>query len=33
MVQGPQRDAVLKQLERRGVKSSWVDVLDKTKKK
>lgn len=33
MIQGPQKDAVLKALERRGVRSSWVEFLDKTKKK
>ena len=33
MVQGPQKDAVAKALERRGVKSQWVEVLDKTKGK
>lgn len=33
MVQGPQRDAVVKALERRGVLRQWVEVLDKTKKK
>ncbi|KIV98735.1 uncharacterized protein PV09_09518 [Verruconis gallopava] len=33
MVQGPQKDAVLKALERRGVNKAWVDVLDKTKGK
>ncbi|GAM83702.1 hypothetical protein ANO11243_016910 [Dothideomycetidae sp. 11243] len=33
MIQGPQKDAVIKALEKRGVKASWVEVLDKTKKK
>lgn len=33
MVQGPQRDAVLKALEKRGVPKAWVEVVDKTKKK
>ena len=33
MVQGPQKDAVLKALERRGVKSAWVEFTDKTKGK
>ena len=33
MVQGPQKDAVIKALERRGVKSQWVEVSDKTKGK
>ena len=33
MVQGPQKDAVIKALERRGVRKEWVDVVDKTKKK
>jgi translation initiation factor 2D len=33
MVQGPQRDAVLRQLEKRGISKAWVDVADKTKKK
>ncbi|KAL1306597.1 hypothetical protein AAFC00_005281 [Neodothiora populina] len=32
MVQGPQRDVVLKALERRGVRGQWVEVVDKTKK-
>lgn len=32
MVQGPQKDAVIKALERRGVKGQWVEFLDKTKK-
>lgn len=33
MVQGPQKDAVVKALERRGVSGRWVEVLDKTKGK
>ena len=33
MVQGPQRDAVLRALERRGVREKWFEVVDKTKKK
>ena len=33
MVQGPQQAAVLKALEKRGVKKQWVDVVDKTKGK
>ncbi|KAF2640883.1 eukaryotic translation initiation factor SUI1 family protein [Massarina eburnea CBS 473.64] len=33
MVQGPQKDAVLKALEKRGVNRTWVDVVDKTKGK
>lgn len=33
MVQGPQRDAVVKALERRGVSQRWIEVLDKTKGK
>lgn len=32
-VQGPQTQAVLEALEKRGVRSQWVDVVDKTKKK
>lgn len=31
MVQGPQRDAVLAALERRGVAKTWVEMTDKTK--
>jgi translation initiation factor 2D len=31
MVQGPQKEAVVKALERRGVERRWVDVVDKTK--
>ena len=33
MVQGPQKDIVLKALEKRGVRKDWVEVIDKTKKK
>lgn len=33
MVQGPQKDAVIKALEKRGVDKRWVEVLDKVKKK
>jgi translation initiation factor 2D len=33
MVQGPQKDAVVKALEKRGVNSRWIEVLDKTKGK
>lgn len=33
MVQGPQREQVVKALEKRGVKAGWVEVVDKTKKK
>ena len=33
MVQGPQKEAVVKALERRGVQARWVEVLDKVKKK
>lgn len=33
MVQGPQKDAVIKALEKRGVSRHWVEVLDKTKGK
>ena len=33
MVQGPQKDAVAKALEKRGVNRHWVEVLDKTKGK
>lgn len=33
MVQGPQRDAVVKALEKRGVNRHWIEVLDKTKGK
>jgi len=33
MVQGPQAEAVVKALERRGVNKAWVEVTDKTKGK
>jgi len=33
MVQGPQREAVVRALERRGVDRRWVEVVDKTKGK
>ena len=33
MVQGPQKDAVMKALEKRGVGARWVEVVDKTKGK
>jgi translation initiation factor 2D len=33
MVQGPQKDAVFKALEKRGVNRNWVEVIDKTKGK
>lgn len=33
MVQGPQKDAVVRSLEKRGVNRHWVEVLDKTKGK
>lgn len=33
MVQGPQRDAVVKALEKRGVDKRWVEVADKVKGK
>ena len=33
MVQGPQKDAVAKALEKRGVSRGWVEVVDKTKGK
>jgi translation initiation factor 2D len=33
MVQGPQKDAVVKALEKRGISSRWIEVLDKTKGK
>ena len=32
LVQGPQKDAVIKALERRGVVRTWVEIVDKTKK-
>lgn len=31
MVQGPQKDAVFKALEKRGVHRQWIEVLNKTK--
>ncbi|KAK4934204.1 hypothetical protein LTR28_010808 [Elasticomyces elasticus] len=33
MVQGPQKDAVVKALEKRGVQRNWIETLDKTKGK
>ncbi|MCJ1404611.1 hypothetical protein MMC11_007837 [Xylographa trunciseda] len=33
MIQGPQKDIVIKALERRGVSRTWIEVLDKTKGK
>ena len=33
MIQGPQKDIVIRALERRGVSRSWIEVLDKTKGK
>lgn len=33
MIQGPQRDSVVKALEKRGIAKGWIDTLDKTKKK
>ena len=33
MVQGPQKDAVIRALEKRGVHRQWVEVMDKTKGK
>lgn len=33
MIQGPQKDAILKALEKRGVHKNWVEVVDKTKGK
>ena len=33
MVQGPQKDAVVKALEKRSVNRQWIEVLDKTKGK
>ena len=33
MVQGPQKDVIIKALERRGVNRHWIEVLDKTKGK
>jgi translation initiation factor 2D len=33
MVQGPQKEAVVKALEKRGVDKRWIEFLDKTKGK
>ncbi|KAF1917832.1 hypothetical protein BDU57DRAFT_445699 [Ampelomyces quisqualis] len=33
MIQGPQKDAIMKALEKRGVHKNWVEVVDKTKGK
>ncbi|KZF20737.1 RNA binding protein-like protein Ligatin/Tma64 [Xylona heveae TC161] len=33
MVQGPQKDAVIKALEKRGISRQWVEIVDKTKGK
>ncbi|KAK5109216.1 hypothetical protein LTR62_007198 [Meristemomyces frigidus] len=33
MVQGPQKESVMKALEKRGVQARWVEVVDKTKGK
>ena len=33
MVQGPQKDAITKALEKRGVRKDWIELIDKTKKK
>ncbi|KAF1994155.1 hypothetical protein P154DRAFT_582060 [Amniculicola lignicola CBS 123094] len=33
MVQGPQKDAIIKALEKRGVNRNWIEVVDKTKGK
>lgn len=33
LVQGPQKDAILKALEKRGVNKNWVEITDKTKGK
>lgn len=33
MVQGPQKDAIIKALEKRGVSKNWIEIVDKTKKK
>lgn len=33
MIQGPQKDAIIKALEKRGVQKNWVEVVDKTKGK
>jgi translation initiation factor 2D len=32
MVQGPQKDAVIKALEKRGVNRNWIEITDKTSK-
>ena len=33
MVQGPQKDIVIKALEKRGINRQWIEVVDKTKRK
>jgi translation initiation factor 2D len=33
MIQGPQKDAIIKALEKRGINKNWVEVVDKTKGK
>ncbi|KAF2647454.1 hypothetical protein K491DRAFT_784710 [Lophiostoma macrostomum CBS 122681] len=33
LVQGPQKDAVIKALEKRGVNRNWIEFVDKTKSK
>jgi len=33
MVQGPQKDIIIKALEKRGLRKEWVEVIDKTKSK
>jgi hypothetical protein len=33
MVQGDQRDIVIREVGKRGVKMEWFEVIDKTKKK
>jgi len=33
MIQGPQKDAIIKALEKRGVNKNWVEFVDKTKGK
>ncbi|KAH8723527.1 hypothetical protein GQ44DRAFT_710066 [Phaeosphaeriaceae sp. PMI808] len=33
MIQGPQKDAIIKALEKRGVHRNWIEVMDKTKGK
>lgn len=33
MIQGPQKDAVIKALDRRGVPKGWIEINDKTKGK